>query len=69
MAPRDSITVEEFDIERPHSDVHEFYRNFCRAIDGTEEQLVTHEQLIHVMKIMEASFASAKENGAPVSVE
>jgi hypothetical protein len=44
----------------PHSDVHDFYRNVCNAIDGKEAQLVTHEQVGLVLKIMEQAFKSAE---------
>ncbi len=68
MAPRDSITVDEFDIEKPASDVHDFYRNFCRAIDGVEEQYVTHEQVMNVMRIMETAFESAANDGKTIQL-
>lgn len=58
MAPRDSITVDEYELEKPASDVHDYYRNFCAAIDGKATQLVTHAQMRRVMKVMEACFAS-----------
>ncbi len=58
MAPRDEKTTVSYEVERPASDVHDFYRNFVRAIDGEEKQIVTHAQLMRVMKIMEAAFAS-----------
>ena len=61
MAPRDSITLDEYEIDIPHSDVHDFYRNFVKAIDGKEEQLVTHDQMRLDMKIMEHAFASAEK--------
>ena len=60
MAPRDSITVDEYECERPISDVHDYYRNFVKAIDGIEPQLVTHEQMMLDMKVMEAAFKSAE---------
>lgn len=62
MAPRDSITVDEYEIERPVSDVHDYYRNFVKAIDGKETQLVTHEQMLLDMKVMEAAFESAAKD-------
>ncbi len=68
MAPRDSKTTTEREIARPVTDVHEYYRNFCRVIDGKEEQIVTHAQMMKVMKIMEACFRS-DELGVPVDVE
>ena len=58
MAPRDEKTTTEFYIERPDSDVHDFYRNFCAAVRGEEQMLITHDQLMRVMKVMEASFLS-----------
>jgi predicted dehydrogenase len=65
MAPRDEKTISESIIHRPESDVHDFYRNVVRAIDGKEKQIVTHEQLMRVMKIMEAAFESDRL-GRPV---
>ncbi len=60
MAPRDSITVDEYEYERPASNVHDYYRNFVKAIDRIEPQLVTHEQMMLDMKVMEAAFKSAE---------
>ncbi|MDF2685376.1 MAG: dehydrogenase [Clostridia bacterium] len=60
MAPRDSVTVDEYEADRPKSDVHDYYRNICKAIDGTEQQFVTHPQMLRVMKVMEASFESVR---------
>ena len=68
MAPRDAKTTAEKFIERPESDVHDFYRNFVKAMDGEEEQLITHDQLRRSMKIMEAAFESDKLK-APVAFE
>lgn len=62
MAPRDSVTVDEYDVPQPKSDVHDFYRNICLAIDGKESQLITHEQLLKVMRVMEKSFESDELN-------
>ena len=58
MAPRDSITVDEYELPRPASDVHDYYRNFVKAIDGEATQLVTHPEMRRVMKVMEACFKS-----------
>ena len=69
MAPRTEATVETFEEERPASDVHDFYRNVSRAIDGTEPQLVTHGELMRVMRVMEAAFESDRLGGAPVTFE
>ena len=61
MAPRDSITMDEYELDKPVSDVHDYYRNFCGAIDGTCTQMVTHKQMMRVMKVMEACFESEKK--------
>ena len=68
MAPRDEKTITESFIPRPASDVHDFYRNVCLAVDGKAEQIVKHAQLMRVMKIMEAAFRS-DELGMPVEIE
>ncbi|MBQ3816297.1 MAG: Gfo/Idh/MocA family oxidoreductase [Clostridia bacterium] len=64
MAPRDSITTDEYDVPRPASDVHDYYRNFVRAIDGIEEQMVTHDQMRTVLRIIMKSFESVEKGGA-----
>lgn len=61
MAPRDEITLNMYEADRPVSDVHDFYRNFCAALDGKEEIIVTHNEVRRVMQVMEAAFKSAKE--------
>ena len=68
MAPRDDVTTDTYEFERPKSDVHDFYRNVCRAIDGLEPQLVTHAQVMRVLRLIEAAFKSA-ELGQRVSFE
>lgn len=60
MAPRDSLTLDIYENEIPKSDVHEFYRNFCSAIDGKTEQYIKNCQVKRVLKVMEAAFESAK---------
>lgn len=67
MAPRDSVTTESYHIDCPTSDVHDYYRNFCRAIEGTQEQIVKHCEMMKVMRVIEAGFESAR-SGAPVKV-
>lgn len=62
MAPRDHLTLYEYDLEIPKSDVHNFYRNFCAAMDGKETQLITHAQVRRVMQVMEAAFLSDEKN-------
>ena len=68
MAPRDELTIKSYELERPLSDVHDFYRNFVRAIDGKEEQLIKNKEVRRVLRVMEECFRSA-EIGNAVSVE
>jgi len=68
MAPRDEKTITESEIVRPESDVHDYYRNFCATIDGEATQIVTHKQMMRVMKVMEACFRS-DELGVPVAID
>ena len=62
MAPRDSVTLDTYELDIPKSDVHDFYRNFVSAIDGKATQMVTHDQMRLDMKIMEYAFKSAELN-------
>ena len=62
MAPRDHLTLDEYDVERPTADVHEFYRNFCDAIDGKCEQLIKNEEVRRVLLVMMNAFLSAEKN-------
>lgn len=68
MAPRDSITLDEYDLPIPKSDVHNFYRNVCAAIDGKAERYIKLEEVRRVMCVMEAAFAS-DEKGQVLTVE
>ena len=64
MAPRDSITLDEYDAPRPVSDVHNYYRNFCAAIDKKEASTVKLSEVRRVMQVMEAAFKSAETRQA-----
>ena len=66
MAPRDSITVDEYDIEKQTSDPHDYYRNFVLACDGKAEQMVTHEQMRCVLNIVMKAFESAADDGRKI---
>ena len=63
------ITTDTYEVERPQSDVHDFYRNLVKAIDGIEPQLVTLPQVRRVMKVMEAAFKSDELGGIPVKFD
>lgn len=60
MAPRDELTLNSYELERPASDVHDFYRNLTRAIRGEEEQLIKNSEVRRVLRVMEECFRSAE---------
>ena len=62
MAPRTEETIKTYPLPKVESDVRDFYRNVHRAILGEEKPLVTHAQLMRVMRLMEAMFRSAEMN-------
>ena len=64
MAPRDEITLDFYEIERPTSDVHDYYRNLVKAIDGKEEIFVKLAEVRRVLLVMEAAFVSAEKKEA-----
>ena len=68
MAPRDDKSITSKDVPQPAADVHDFYRNFVKAIDGLEPQIVTHHEMMVDLKIMEAAFESDR-TGMPVEVD
>lgn len=66
MAPRTDDSIKEFPLPElkkeyrfKRSVLHE---NLIKAIKGEETQLVTHEQQIRLMKLIEAIFESAENN-------
>ncbi len=59
MAPRNEQTVESFPINKVVSDWAEYYKNIIAVLHGKEKVIVTHEQQVHLMKLLEAIFQSA----------
>ncbi len=68
MAPRNANTIKESFIEKPVADVHDFYRNLVKVIDGEAELIVTHKQIMRVMRVIEVAFESARL-GLPVEFD
>lgn len=62
MAPRNDDTIKEYPLPRIECDIREFYRNVINTINGENEQLIKHEELMRVMKLMEAIFESGENN-------
>ena len=69
MAPRDEITLDTYEIERPVSDVHDFYRNLVKAIDGVEAPIVKQAEVSRVLQVMLACFESHEKNQALIFPE
>ena len=69
MAPRDEITLDTYEIERPVSDVHDFYRNLVKAIDGVEAPIVKQAEVRRVLQVMLACFESHEKNQALIFPE
>lgn len=60
MAPRDEYSCSEYTKELPYADVHDFYRNYCDAIDGKCEQMIKNSQVRRVLQVIENAFKSAE---------
>ncbi len=60
MAPRSDESISSYELKHPQVDVHDYYRNFCAAIDGREELIVKHDQIREVLKVIEAAQKSAE---------
>ncbi|HJA93099.1 MAG TPA: Gfo/Idh/MocA family oxidoreductase [Candidatus Eisenbergiella merdipullorum] len=62
MAPRTEETIKTYPMPEVKSDIRDFYRNVVNTINGESELLVKHEEVMRVMKFMEAVFESGEEN-------
>jgi len=61
MAPRTEDTIAAEALPVVHSDIRDYYRNVMAVIDGVEEQKVKNEEVLRVLRLIEAIFVSAKE--------
>lgn len=68
MAPRDSASTAEYALPTVDFDNNELYSNLVDVIDGTAAQIVTPEQALRVLRLMEAAFESS-EKGTVVYFE
>ncbi len=62
MAPRDEVTVDSYELSQPASDVHDFYRNVCKAVAGKEASLITPTQMRRVMQVIDTAFLSVEKD-------
>lgn len=59
MAPRAKETIEELPLPIVTSDARDYYRNFAAAANGQAKLVVTPDQALRVMKVLDAIFESA----------
>ncbi len=62
MAPRHDHTTHDEEIPRIHSDIRDFYYNVMDAIEGKADIIVKNEEVLRVMKLLEACFLSNDTN-------
>ena len=68
MAPRNADSVDELPLPEFEYDRNELYSNVCDVILGKAEQIVTNEQALRILKLMEAALES-DEKGVAVDFE
>jgi len=65
MAPRGKESTVELPLPKiTTSEWKEYYENFVAVIEGKQELIVKHHEVMRVMKIMEAAFQSEVENSS-----
>lgn len=62
MAPRTDETIKHYPLPAVESDVRDYYRNIKKTIEGSATQIVTHHEMLRVVKLMEALQKSADLN-------
>ncbi len=60
MAPRPVETIDEVPLPQMDPDCKDYYDNIAKAVRGEEEPIVTHRQMLRVMRIIDAIFKSAE---------
>ena len=64
MAPRPEYTMEELPLPNERPDWSDYYRNIVNAIERTEPLLVTPEQALRVMRVVDLMFKADAEGAA-----
>ena len=62
MAPRTEDTIKTEKLPIVHSDIRDYYRNVMDTIEGKCEQIVKNEEVLRVLRLMEAIFDSVEKN-------
>lgn len=60
MAPRPKHTIEELPLPEVKTDAADYYRNIAAVMDGKAELIVTPEQALRVMRVIDAIFESQR---------
>ena len=61
MAPRDMTSVDTYDLPAVNFDNNELYSNLVDTVEGSADQIVTPEQALRVLRLMEAAFESSNQ--------
>jgi predicted dehydrogenase len=64
MAPRSAASIEELPVPKFEKAWEEYYKNIVAHLNHGEPFIVKHDEVMRVMKIMEAIFQSEAENRA-----
>lgn len=69
MAPRPAHTTKELALPQVVTDWSDYYNNICDVLDGKAELIVTPEQALRVMKVVDLLFESDKQgHGLPCRI-
>lgn len=64
MAPRPKETLEELPLPQIESEWADYYKNVLAYLDGKDDIIVKQEEIIRVMKVIEAAFLSDKQKSS-----
>ena len=64
MAPRPAFTMEEVPLPQVHTDWSDYYRNIAAVLEGREKLIVTPEQALRVMKVIDLLFKASAEGAS-----
>lgn len=64
MAPRPAFTMEEVPLPQVHTDWSDYYRNIAAVLEGREALIVTPEQALRVMKVIDLLFKASAEGAS-----
>jgi len=60
MAPRTEETIKRYPLPAIETDLKDYYRNIKDVVEGKAEQIVKHDEVMAVMRLMEDIFKSAE---------